>query len=127
MIERATCRQLPGMSDSLCMLFLLWAQPGLAQVSTPNQNPTRLVVKYDDLDLARRAGVIELYRRIENAARVVCTSPDPAAPKPAPTDACLTDAVSRAVAEINQPALNRYFAAQKGHEQARAATQSNKQ
>jgi len=127
MIERATYRYLPGLSDSFCMLLLLWTQPGLTQLSTPNQNATRLVVRYADLDLTRRAGVIELYRRIENAARVVCTSPDPTAPKPAPTDACLTDAVSRAVAEINQPALNRYFAAQKEHEPARAATQSNKQ
>jgi UrcA family protein len=127
MLERATFRYLHGLRDSLCLLLLLWAQPGLGQVTTPTQNPTRLVVKYADLDLARRAGVIELYRRIENAARAVCTSPDPAAPKPARTDACLIDAISRAVAEINQPALNRYFTEQTQHGQTRAETHTNNQ
>jgi UrcA family protein len=70
-----------------------------------------LVVKYADLDLRRHAGVVELYRRIEAAARAVCAPRFASASVPATPDVCLTDAIARAVAEINEPTLTRYFAA----------------
>lgn len=87
-----------------------WSQAGISQGS--ESHPTRFVVKYADLDLRRPADVIALYRRIEGAARIVCTPPAGPTPKPSPEmDACLTDAMTRAVSEIDEPALTRYFTA----------------
>jgi UrcA family protein len=95
-----------------CALCFACVHRGVAQVGTLIQNhPAKLVVRYADLDLTHRAGVMELYRRIEQAARVVCNSPA-AAPSARPEeDGCPMDAIARAVAEIDQPALTRYFAA----------------
>lgn len=97
----------------MCGLWLACAHEGIAQVGTPTQDhPPKLVVRYADLDLAHRAGVMELYRRIEEAARAVCSSHAAAVPPARPEeDGCLLDAIARAVAEVDQPALTRYCAA----------------
>jgi UrcA family protein len=75
----------------------------------PSKPPSELIVKYSDLDLTRVSGVVELYRRLEQAARQVCTAVTEAAI--APSAVCVGDALSRAVSEINEPALTRYAAA----------------
>ncbi len=98
-------------SSSLCVLWTAWPLSGSPQAPKGDQNhPSRLVVKYADLDLRRHAAVVELYRRIEEAARAVCAPRSSIPSALATPDACLIDAVARAVAEINEPALTRYFA-----------------
>jgi UrcA family protein len=70
----------------------------------------RRAVSFSELDLAHRAGVATLYARIKYAAHDVC--------KPyfgewmlehlASTRACVENAVARAVADVNSPALTSY-------------------
>jgi UrcA family protein len=83
--------------------------PMAVVADTPSQPPSELIVKYSDLDLTRVSGVVELYRRLEQAARQVCTAVTETGI--APSAVCVSDAISRAVSEINEPALTRYAAA----------------
>jgi UrcA family protein len=99
------------LTSSLCALWTARSVFGSPEIPRPDPNhPTQLVVKYADLDLRRHAGVIELYRRIDQAARAVCAPRSATPSAPTVPDACLRDAIARAVAEINEPALTRYFA-----------------
>ena len=63
-------------------------------------------VKFGDLDLTRPAGVQELYRRIEHAARDVC---DPYVPGRHAVSMsyrdCMDQAIGRAVADVDVPLL----------------------
>jgi UrcA family protein len=65
------------------------------------------ILRYADLDLTRRADVLELYRRIDDIARHVCTPFGSVVPD----DACLGDAIARTVAKIGLPALTSIYAA----------------
>lgn len=78
-------------------------------VGTIGEIPAR-VVSFSDLDLSRDVGVATLYSRIKSAAREVCD----------PLDVwtlrllrqkfdCREDAIGRAVADVNSPALTAYF------------------
>jgi len=98
------------LTSSLCALWTARPVFGSPEIPGGDQKPTQLVVKYADLDLRRHGGVIELYRRIEKAARAVCAPRFATPSTSAVPDACLMDAIARAVAEINEPALTRYFA-----------------
>jgi UrcA family protein len=106
-MRRGESHQLPDLLvSSACAL---WASQCASAAPLTEPHPTQLVVKYADLDLSNRAGVAELYRRIEEAARTVCAPRPPTAPVQPGLDACLVDAITRAVSEINDPALTRYF------------------
>jgi UrcA family protein len=74
------------------------------------EQPPARVVNFGDLDLGQKAGVMTLYSRIKSAAREVCE----------PLDGikvnllhkrydCKQNAVERAVAEVNSPALTNYY------------------
>jgi UrcA family protein len=65
------------------------------------------ILRYADLDLTRRADVLELYRRIDDTARRVCTGLGTVVPD----DACLSDAIARTVDKIGLPALTSIYAA----------------
>jgi len=82
-------------------------------VNALDEPPTR-VVEFGDLDLNRDVGVAALYARIKSAAREVCE----------PLDAwslrllrqrfdCREDALGRAVADVNSPALSAYLLTKK--------------
>ena len=73
-------------------------------------------VRYADLDLSRDAGAAALYSRIRIAARQVCVPTygtftwkllDP-------TSSCMELAITRAVADVNAPALTSYYLAKTG-------------
>jgi UrcA family protein len=79
-------------------------------------NPLSYHVKYGDLDLTHPAGVNELYNRIQVASQEVC------APWSALElqrvqiyNACVTDAMSRAVAGFKQPALTALYLEKTGN------------
>ena len=77
--------------------------------------PAHVIVKFGDLDATRPAGMEELYRRLKRAARSVCISLDPtvsaAKSQLAPHyKACVGEAVSDAVSQINRPAFTDYVA-----------------
>jgi UrcA family protein len=67
-------------------------------------------VSYSDLDLTRTAGAETLYRRIKSAADAVC-SPLDGARITAKVNriACISGAVERAVKQVNEPLLTRYY------------------
>jgi UrcA family protein len=58
-----------------------------------------LNIRFADLDLARSIDAATLYRRIQNAARQVCST------QPGNVDACTQRAVSQAVKAIDNPML----------------------
>jgi UrcA family protein len=92
--------------------YALWVCtfPMSAVAETPLQHPSELIVKYSDLDLTLTSGIVELYRRLEQAARLVCTAVT-AETGAAPSAVCVSDALARAISEINEPGLTRYAAA----------------
>jgi UrcA family protein len=99
------------LASSACALWISVSGSAPPQPSAIENHPTQLVVKYADLDLSKRGGVIELYQRIETAARVVCAPRFASVPTQPGLDVCLSDAITRAVVEINQPGLTHYFTA----------------
>jgi UrcA family protein len=73
-------------------------------------------VSFADLDLTRAAAAATLYSRIHIAARQVC---EPAVGAPIlkalePTHRCIEAAITRAVADVNAPALTNYYFAKTG-------------
>jgi UrcA family protein len=86
-------------------------------VAAPASDATDSVkVRYSDLNLATDAGVGTLYRRIANAARLVC--PDPYSRDlsvVAASEHCQADAIAKAVAEVNNPRLALMHAARASH------------
>jgi UrcA family protein len=98
------------------LLVAIAASPLNAFAESPgfDQPPAR-VVRYGDLDLNQKSGVITLYGRIRTAAREVCEPIEDISIKllRAKYD-CRHDATARAVAEVNSPALTDYFADRSG-------------
>jgi UrcA family protein len=95
-------------------LFLSGSILSVVQAASPSDVPTALV-KFGDLDVTRPAGKEELYRRLTRAAHSVCRSLDPSesAAKVQLTPlykACLDQAVSGAVSQINRPEFTEYVA-----------------
>ena len=97
----------------LAAVVAMSASPlGAFAASNSLDEPAFRVVRFGDLDLSRNSGVAALYSRIKSAAREVCQSLDSLSVKllRAQYD-CRQDAVARAVAEVNSPALANYYAA----------------
>jgi UrcA family protein len=79
---------------------------GLAKASTPAADVPSVVVNYDDLNLATEHGTLALYGRITAAAHRVC--PEEVrldARRTALARACVSDAIARAVSQVNSPKL----------------------
>jgi UrcA family protein len=76
-------------------------------------------VSYADLNLTRAEGITILYKRLHSAAEIVC----------APLEsreltlrsqwlACVHSSISRAVAQVDVPALTSYAQAREGHSES---------
>jgi UrcA family protein len=77
-------------------------------VSTLDEPPTR-VVNFRDLDLNENVGIATLYTRIRVAAREVCEPLDNWSLRLLRQQFdCREDAIGRAVADVNSPALTAY-------------------
>jgi UrcA family protein len=75
--------------------------------------PTQRVVHFDDLNLAHTEGVAALYKRLRVAAGDTCGLPDERLlERGRHFQACVADALSAAVARVDQPALSSYHRAQ---------------
>jgi UrcA family protein len=70
-------------------------------------------VRFADLDLTRGAGAAVLYSRIHSAAREVCEPAIVSFPQKwmVGTRRCVDEAIARAVADVNTPALTSYYLA----------------
>lgn len=86
-----------------------------ATTATPSGEVPKQVVEYGDLNLDRAEGITALYRRVSNAAEQVCAplASRELARMSARKD-CINGAISRAVTQINVPALTAYASA-RGH------------
>lgn len=73
------------------------------------ENPTRISVHFDDLNLARPDGAATLYERLRAAAAAACSLPDE---RPLERgrrfQACVAEALAGAVDKVGQPLLNAY-------------------
>ena len=78
--------------------------------SAPSNDVRTELVQFGDLDLTRAAGVQALYRRIQQAARVVC-EPESAAGHLGGNRECRSSAIARAVAEVDAPLLTERYRA----------------
>jgi UrcA family protein len=79
---------------------------GAAGAAVPDSDVRSVVVKYSQEALASKVGVHDLYRRITLAARQVCPDApilDLAAQER--VEACRTQAVARAIQQIDNPSL----------------------
>jgi UrcA family protein len=102
-------------SAFLASVALADPPPGASEI--PRGTSESRVVKYADLDLTRRADVLQLYQRIEDTAKRVCTPLG----NVVADDACLSDALERTVAKIGLPALTSIYAA-KTHQPQKPVT-----
>jgi UrcA family protein len=73
---------------------------------TVTSTPT-MTVSFAELDITKPAGLQVLYRRIENAAKIVCgvDSPPQALARTRQARECYKTAVDDAVRQINRPTL----------------------
>jgi UrcA family protein len=88
---------------------------GGALVSTANaatnaNGEREVVVKYGDLNLANPDGVSALYKRLRSAAVRVCETDSQYLEKKTEERACIADAMDRAIARVNNPALTAFAA-----------------
>jgi UrcA family protein len=82
-----------------------WADAYAAQ---PGYELATRTVKFGDLDLARTAGAATLYSRIQAAARAVCEPATGARESLLLVRRCVDQSITRAVADVNAPALTGY-------------------
>ncbi len=83
-----------------------------AYAADPTDDIHMREVSLAGLNLARQADVERLYRRIAGAARWGCepVSPPPMLEAKLRVKRCVAEAIARAVADVNAPALTRYYA-----------------
>ena len=91
-----------------------------AAATSAAELPQSVTVRYTDLNLDRPADVGRLYSRIRGAAESVCGDDDVAHNlwvNPA-WQRCVSDAIGRAVFQVDQPALSAYYQRQFGRSPA---------
>jgi UrcA family protein len=72
-------------------------------------------ISYADLDLGRTEGAAVLYGKIHQAAETVCEPLDGRSLREnANFRACVSDAVARAVSQVNKPTLTDYYLSKLG-------------
>jgi UrcA family protein len=88
----------------------------IAAAAEPSPEFLTRHVNYSDLDLTRKAGAASLYSRIKSAARAVCDpiGGDVFQQSYSRMHGCVEQAIARAVADVNAPALTSYHAAVTG-------------
>jgi UrcA family protein len=93
------------------LVLLLGSLSAATCAVEPGEDGVR-TVRFTDLDLTRSAGAAELYARIKSAAAEVC-QPVPAREVESVlrSQRCMQQAIARAVADVNAPALTSYYLA----------------
>jgi UrcA family protein len=103
-------RAIPVLTATL-ITVLAGAAPG-AYAENVNAEYNRMLVHIADLDLATPAGIAAVYGRIQGAAKRVCAPLEGKDLRSAAAfQQCVSDAVTRAVAEVDQPNLGAYYRA----------------
>jgi UrcA family protein len=100
-----------GMQCALLVMLLGSLSAVAAKVGSRDEVPSRKV-NFADLDITRSEGVAVLYARINFAAREVCSQLDSWVPELlVRAYQCREQAIARAVADVNAPALSSYHRA----------------
>jgi UrcA family protein len=100
-----------------CTLFavLMGSLNAVSAAGEPGNEPAKRVVHFADLDLTGNAGVAVLYARIRYAALEVCEPVyDNRWHSIIARNRCMTQAIARAVADVNAPMLTSYHLAKTG-------------
>jgi UrcA family protein len=93
------------------LAMLLGSLSVAAAAVEPGEVATRRV-NFADLDLTRSAGVAVLYARIKSAAGEVCQPVNAREVESVMrSNRCTPQAIARAVADVNAPALTSYYLA----------------
>jgi UrcA family protein len=81
-------------------------------------------VRYDDIRLISAVGAAVLYNRLRGAAERACGGPVDTVPlaQRVRFKACVDDAVTKAVADVNNPMLTWYLESKRGNTSENAAT-----
>ena len=91
-------------------LIVLASFTSLAFGGATSDNPPQRVVSYADLNITHTTGAETLLFRIKSAAREVCAPLlNPAVVAAATYKQCLSQAVGRAVADVNAPVLAQVY------------------
>jgi len=97
---------------ALAALALIASAFGIAQAfaDEPGGAAHHRLVRYDDLNLGHEAGARKLYKRIKDAAEIVCR---PFNGRPLSQHenqfTCVNSAIEGAVRQVNEPMLTRYY------------------
>jgi UrcA family protein len=87
--------------------------------AAPPQDVPSIVVHFADLDVSRDEGASALYRRLKSAAETVCAPLDDRdVARHMKFRACVQRAISTAVAQVDQPAVTRYYEAKTNRQNA---------
>ena len=109
-------RILSGVGAALSTAVVMLPFPQLVLAASPSARHGQAVA-LNDLDLNTRAGVEELYHRIESAARAACGPPVITGSR-LPTyawQACVNDAIKATVVKLDRPALTAYYTERLAH------------
>jgi UrcA family protein len=96
-----------------CVLAVVASPLTAVAVQAGLYEPEKRVVNFADLDLSQDSGVATLYLRIKSAAWEVCDPVDNWSSRMLSSD-CRHDAVAKAVADVQSPALTSYYRARGG-------------
>jgi UrcA family protein len=99
-----TANRLARVTLAMCASTVFAVGTMSASAGTPPADVPRVIVDYSDLNLATEHGAHRLYQRISTAARQVCP-PDTSVGARVASIArqCVSDAIARAVNEVNNP------------------------
>jgi UrcA family protein len=92
-----------------------------ARAGEPAGTVRHKTVSFRDLNVGNPEGAAVLYKRIKSAASEVCGSWDSLSQRPA-VMACIDEAVSRAVAQVNRPMLTSLHEAKTGKSDKQVTT-----
>jgi UrcA family protein len=93
---------------------IAWGGGTAAQAAEPENTVAHKVVSFRDLNLNTPEGAAVLYRRINSAANEVCADPYRYDLSTLKLHICVKDAVSRAIAQVNNPMLTSLYEAKTG-------------
>jgi len=112
---RKTCRNRHRTWVALlpCAIVSLGCFASAADASDVSHDPLARTVSFAGLKLSRESDVKLLYGRIHAAAELVCAPLAIGGPIEATlrSQRCIRESVARAIADVNAPALTRYYAA----------------
>jgi UrcA family protein len=101
---------------------IAWGGGSAAQAGEPDGAVAHKVVSFKDLNLNSAEGIDVLYKRIRSAAHDVCADPYRYDLSEFALRPCIADAMSRAIAQVNNPMLTSLYQSKDGKSVKKTAT-----